>query len=237
VYGLKGDNGVIYHVDFTHLLLDQCKGLDKPGAANSDYEYWVPGRRDQPASIGCQMGKKTTYVRRKTVSQCFNGMDFRRPNHEEICPCVMSDYSCAFGFYRTMDKPECVADPSGYSSPDCRAAHLVYVSPYRKTPGNVCEGGWKPSMTPTLCGPRSKLASSDKASFTILLLTIFLLSFVVVLGWNPSLRERFLGGVTQYMTLKPADNERLSNSLPPQKLTEWKTIGLTKPRCYNGDYK
>jgi len=66
-------------LDFTGLHEPKCKGVDKPGADESDFELWSPhddGRHG--SSDKCFLGQQVTYIRRKQESECFNGEDFER---------------------------------------------------------------------------------------------------------------------------------------------------------------
>ncbi|KAF8818378.1 putative sortilin [Cardiosporidium cionae] len=42
LYGTRGDEGVVYHMDFKSLGQKYCKGLDEANTWNSDYETWIP---------------------------------------------------------------------------------------------------------------------------------------------------------------------------------------------------
>ena len=77
----KRDTGsdVMITLDFAGLHEPKCKGVDKPGADDSDFELWSPhddGRHG--SSDKCFLGQQVTYIRRKQDSECFNGEDFER---------------------------------------------------------------------------------------------------------------------------------------------------------------
>jgi hypothetical protein len=77
----KRDTGsdVMITLDFAGLHEPKCKGVDKPGADDSDFELWSPhddGRHG--SSDKCFLGQQVTYIRRKQESECFNGEDFER---------------------------------------------------------------------------------------------------------------------------------------------------------------
>ena len=66
------------YIDFSSLHEPQCKGADRPGEADSDFEKWTPndGRH---GSESCLMGEKMVFVRRKQDAKCYNGEE-----HEAI---------------------------------------------------------------------------------------------------------------------------------------------------------
>jgi hypothetical protein len=51
------------------------------------------------------LGKKTTYIRRKRESACFNGEQFERVIKNEFCQCTEEDWECDIGFKRKGDGP------------------------------------------------------------------------------------------------------------------------------------
>jgi len=73
VYGIYFDDettepvGAVITLDFKDLHEPQCKGADRPGDADSDYELWTPydGRH---GDTKCFLGHQITYVRRKQNS-------------------------------------------------------------------------------------------------------------------------------------------------------------------------
>jgi len=74
----EGDvKGVMVTLDFKDLHEPQCKGVDRAGDADSDYELWNPfdGRHGDNK---CYLGQQTTYIRRKQDSECFNGEEMER---------------------------------------------------------------------------------------------------------------------------------------------------------------
>ncbi len=68
VYGTRTtgvvSKGVVVTLDFKDLHEPQCKGADRPGESDSDYESWTPfdGRHGDNK---CFLGQQTTYIRRK----------------------------------------------------------------------------------------------------------------------------------------------------------------------------
>ena len=56
--------GVVVTVDFKDLHEPQCKGADRPGQGDSDYELWTPndGRHGESK---CFLGQQITFIRRK----------------------------------------------------------------------------------------------------------------------------------------------------------------------------
>ena len=63
------------YADFARLHEQSCKGVDKAGETDSDFELWTPydGRH---GNTKCFLGQTVTYVRRKPDKQCFNGENF-----------------------------------------------------------------------------------------------------------------------------------------------------------------
>lgn len=58
------EESVISYIDFSLLHEPQCRGADRPGDADSDYELWSPydGRH---GANNCYLGQQVSYVRRK----------------------------------------------------------------------------------------------------------------------------------------------------------------------------
>ena len=56
--------GIVFTLDFKNLHEPQCKGVDRPGEEDSDYELWTPydGRHGDNK---CFMGQQISYIRRK----------------------------------------------------------------------------------------------------------------------------------------------------------------------------
>ena len=100
--------GVVVTVDFKDLHEPQCKGADKAGEPESDYELWTPfdGRHGESK---CFLGQQTTYVRRKAASECFNGEALERQIFRQFCTCTEMDYECDYGYYRA-DDGRCLKD-------------------------------------------------------------------------------------------------------------------------------
>ncbi len=56
--------GILINLDFAGLHEPQCKGVDRAGEPDSDYELWTPfdGRHGENK---CLLGEQVTYIRRK----------------------------------------------------------------------------------------------------------------------------------------------------------------------------
>lgn len=107
IYGLEDSNegqkkGVIVTVDFASLHEPQCKGVERPGDAQSDYELWTPndGRHDQK----CFMGQQVSYIRRRQEAECFNGEELERKIYRQFCECSENDFECDVGYERKDGK-------------------------------------------------------------------------------------------------------------------------------------
>jgi len=70
---------VMITLDFSGLHEPRCKGADKPGSDDSDFELWSPHDDGRHGSNNkCFLGQQVTYVRRKQDAECFNGEDLER---------------------------------------------------------------------------------------------------------------------------------------------------------------
>lgn len=89
--------GMVFTLDFKPLHEPQCKGADRPGEPDSDYELWTPfdGRHGDQK---CFMGQQITYVRRKRDAECYNGEEMERKILRSYCQCSEMDYECDFGY-------------------------------------------------------------------------------------------------------------------------------------------
>ena len=91
--------GMVFTLDFKPLHEPQCKGADRPGEPDSDYELWTPfdGRHGDQK---CFMGQQITYVRRKRDAECYNGEEMERKILRSYCQCSEMDYECDFGYVK-----------------------------------------------------------------------------------------------------------------------------------------
>jgi hypothetical protein len=88
-------------LDFAGLHEPKCKGVDKPGADDSDFELWSPHDDGRHGSNDkCFLGQQVTYIRRKQESECFNGEDFERQTMRVPCTCTDADYECDMNYVR-----------------------------------------------------------------------------------------------------------------------------------------
>ena len=111
MYGTRGEQGVIFQMDFSNLHEPQCKGVEAAGDPASDYELWSPsdGRADAAESGKCLLGHQVRYTRRRRAAACFNGEQYERSEFRKTCPCVDDDYECDYGYERSSDGGPCVA--------------------------------------------------------------------------------------------------------------------------------
>jgi hypothetical protein len=47
---------------------------------------------DEVKASKCVMGKREVYRRRAPLAECYNGLDYTRPQRAEPCPCTHYDY-------------------------------------------------------------------------------------------------------------------------------------------------
>mmetsp|Transcript_11286 Transcript_11286/g.18998 ORF Transcript_11286/g.18998 Transcript_11286/m.18998 type:complete len:589 (-) Transcript_11286:363-2129(-) len=187
----KYGDDVMITIDFAALHEPRCKGVDKPGTDESDFELWSPHDDGRHGSNNkCFLGQQVTYVRRKQDSECFNGEDFERQTMRVPCLCTEADYECDMNFIRNKGgKCEAIPDLQeahnqkhlSEKEEDCALEGFYYISQgYRKIPGNVCYGGVKldPSRKP--CNTFAFFSSICSSSTAIALL---LLAGCLYYGW------------------------------------------------------
>jgi len=135
-------------LDFAGLQTERCKGVDNAGKEGSDYELWSPhddGRHG--SNKECFLGHQVTYIRRKQMSECFNGEDLERQTMRVPCAYTIADYQCDMDFYMTKaGKCEKLKDSKAkgdsIEDKDCSLTGFYFESKgYRKIPGNYCQGG------------------------------------------------------------------------------------------------
>eukprot|EP00741_Cyanophora_paradoxa_P012663 tig00020614_g12234.t1 len=138
LYGSRGAQGVIVHVDFSTLHMRMCKGVDAPNAPDSDYETWTPGAHDTE----CVLGHTITYVRRKRDSECDNPETQQRKISRKTCACTEADFECAYGFERDYDQGPCKPLwPVQNNIPiDCPDGSTFFVTNgYQRVAGDTCD--------------------------------------------------------------------------------------------------
>lgn len=148
---VTGDD-VMITLDFSGLHEPRCKGVDKPGTDDSDFELWSPhddGRHG--SSNKCFLGQQVTYIRRKQDVECFNGEDFERQTMRVPCLCTEADYECDMNYAKNKGgKCEALPDPLNKygeqqlseKDEDCALEGYYSISQgYRKIPGDMCYGG------------------------------------------------------------------------------------------------
>lgn len=101
--------GVVITIDLKDLHEPQCRGIDRPGDADSDYELWTPFDGRHGENNKCFLGQQVTYVRRKQDSECFNGEELERQIFRQFCECTEMDYECDIGYIKT-DQGTCQRD-------------------------------------------------------------------------------------------------------------------------------
>jgi len=98
------------------------------------------------------------YTRRKRKSPCFNNETIERPTDQATCPCKPSSYECEVGFSRSIGSEDCKLESphalQRQTEMRCNLGALEYFADaYRRVPGDVCKGGWRPRQLPLACPP------------------------------------------------------------------------------------
>lgn len=181
LHGRRGNNGVIYHLDFEQLGQPLCKGVWAADSASSDYETWSPsdGRKKEK----CILGRQVTYTRRKQASECFNGEQFERPVEKTKCECTEEDYECEMGFARKVESMECkVAEPWLIEAPDsCTSSGFHYVVAHRKVVGDTCSGGYQPQKVAVPCPATSRMSNGAVSLLgTICMLALIMMAVIYI---------------------------------------------------------
>jgi len=210
VYGYKTDNdGVLISLDFASLHQSQCKGIDAPGAEESDYEYWSPS--DGRMNGQCLMGHKVKYTRRKQDAQCYNPEESERIEDVEHCVCTEEDFECDYGFARTVQGGPCervknmeIEDPGNPPS-NCNRFYTVSKG-YRRVAGDTCRGNsakWDPVQIPCPSFPGAQRAG--KLVLGILFLVVVSLGVITAankVDFVEQMRSRWMN---EYKKIKQED--------------------------------
>jgi len=111
LFGMRPENnaGFLVHLDFS--------GLHERSCVASDYEMWTSG---DSAGSTCQLGKHTTYSRRKRTSECYNPPSYQPTVTSTPCACTREDYECDYCF-----EPQ----PDGTCAPVCGSSYNVSAPP------------------------------------------------------------------------------------------------------------
>ncbi|PHJ18265.1 sortilin [Cystoisospora suis] len=122
----------------------------------------------------------------------------------------MEDYECEFGFTRAVGSTQCVptdaataaavtaAGLSQFADPEdaaaaaaCTSSSFFYTSAYRKVPGDVCEGGWKPEKVAVPCPAHSPVSRGGKMVLLLLLVIVMVLVVINYLAKTGKLKKFF----------------------------------------------
>jgi len=182
MYGARGEQGVLFQMDFSGLHEPRCKGIESAGDPSSDYELWSPsdGRADGGK---CLLGHQVRYTRRRRAAACFNGEQYERSEFRKTCPCTEEDYECDYGYERTTDTGPCVAVMAVQSGPpkDCRGKYNV-SNGYRLVAGDTCDPSKGVDRLPTVKScPGLFSGAAAEVSGTGWVVLLILLVLVVVL--------------------------------------------------------
>lgn len=102
----------------------------------NDYYTW--NLSDPYDTEKCLSGARYSYQMRKNNSCCFNPRQYVRPTTIKSCPCTAEDFQCNYGFEIQKDG-KCAAVRVQRDS--CLSGSTFSAVPYRKIPGNNCQGG------------------------------------------------------------------------------------------------
>jgi len=198
--------GVIVHVNFTDLLVRECRWpTPPPDDPESDYEYWSPSNLDG----SCVLGQHTVYVRRRGSVVCYNGDDFVSPPPiSRACPCTREDFECETCFSENPVTKACVFDEQecGTNDPAIDASYVCQnpnvrsyrlPAPYRLVAGTKCTlnnsafatgylGAEVPCSRPTASSPFIPIVL---ALFTIAVLLLLVGGCLVLLKRNEAFYE------------------------------------------------
>lgn len=134
---------LIISIDFANVLGKSCE--------DSDYTTWSP--RDINSRVGCLLGSRQVFQRRKATSKCLNTRNFDRWTEIYTCPCYSNDFECEKGFQRIEDEVNiCLPiDDSVSLAPACtyRGQVISISRGYRKVSGDRCKGGLEQAFQPT----------------------------------------------------------------------------------------
>ena len=194
MYGSRGEEGVLFQVDFSQLHEPQCKGIERAGEPSSDYELWTP-TDGRVGGTKCLLGHQVRYTRRRRASQCFNGEQYERVEFRKRCACAEEDYECDFGYERSTDNGPCVAIMATSSAPPKMCSGYYEVSNgYRLVAGDTCDPTQGVDHLPTKMrcpgmfgGSGAEVSSGGWFVLLLMLCLIGALGFVTATGRS----ERF----------------------------------------------
>jgi len=157
VFGLRGRQGVLYHLDFAATGTRLCKGLNAADTEASDYETWTPS--DGKSEDRCLLGRQRIYRRRKQRAECLNSKDLDWPKDVKNCTCTDEDFECESGFVRSVESMKCLPEhPSDFYEDEegnkgvCGDKDWHDMDAYRKVAGGSCTNGWSPEKFRLPCG-------------------------------------------------------------------------------------
>jgi hypothetical protein len=191
-YGETEGKGVVVQLDFSALHPAQCKNIDAPWLADSDYEQWTPA--DSLREGACLLGSKSTFVRRKREAKCWNGPANSRREFKTYCQCNDNDdFECDYGFMPKINEPSvCVPDPDAETAlvgvPPAQCVDVWFKTKgYRKVPGDHCEGITMKSPDRTPCPRNSNVA-----------VVILLVLLILIVGGAGFLYTKRHDGITLF---------------------------------------
>ena len=194
MYGSRGEQGMLYQLDFRSMHENQCKGVENAGDPSSDYELWTPS--DGRMGAKCLLGHQVRYTRRRRASTCYNSQEYERVEFRKNCACAEEDYECDFGYERSSDNGPCVAIMAISSSPPKECSGYYTVSNgYRLIAGDTCDSttGVDHLHTKFRCpGIFPGSAEVSGGGWLVLLLLLLLagvLAFVTLTGRSERFRE------------------------------------------------
>jgi hypothetical protein len=209
----KSAGGVIIYVDFFPLHERYCVLPDQPDTEESDYETWSPNGKITP---NCLLGRKTSYIRKKRDSKCFNDEKFEKWNFIEFCTCSEEDWECDYGYFRRNNQGSCVTEsgvPDNFTVPEVCDDYYSITQGYRKVAGDTCKGGVDHTALKVPCPGRGILSSKNVAILIAIVGIIYSLVWVSNSSNTDKVRG-LLGGIANKLKFK---KEQITKGFAPIK--------------------
>jgi hypothetical protein len=165
LFGMRGSQGVLYHLDFASMGTRVCHGLNTADNPNSDYETWTPSDGRSGEGERCLLGRQTMYSRRKQLAECLNHHELDWPIDMNNCTCTEENFECVAGFHRGIESMECLPEhQSDFLKDDdgrpgvCAHKKFHELDAYRHVSGDSCAGGWMPKKFRLQCEAIKEMA-------------------------------------------------------------------------------
>ena len=131
----------IWKVNFSSVFDHKC--------SQENYTMWTAGPAKTEKS--CILGKRYIYERRREGICCSYGGNFERHINISICPCMMTDFECDFGFKKEELGGYCT--PTSFASLNLpincpEGKEYTQSKGYIKIKGDKCKGGIEKELRP-----------------------------------------------------------------------------------------